>query len=165
LAYWPTGRSSDEEEYRVHQMTQALVGGVDVNSYDRDGRTPLITHICESPPKEEESLIHSIVRLLINHGADVQMVDRNGHPALYYALEKGFSNCVSILIQHGARVNHRGKGGRSLRMIAYENLLLHLGASDEEGRRKLKHCLAIMSALNDGKAILNPTSREEWGTP
>jgi len=40
-----------------------------------------------------------------------------------------------------------------------------LGASDEEGRRKLKHCLAIMSALNDGKAILNPTSREEWGTP
>jgi hypothetical protein len=56
-------------------------------------------------------------------------------------------------------------GGRSLRMIAHENLLLHLGASDEEGRRKLKHCLAIMSALNDGKAILNPTSLEEWGTP
>lgn len=165
LAYWPMGRSSVEEGYRVRQMTQALVGGVDVNSYDRDGRTPLITHICQSPPKEEESEIHAIVRLLINHGADVQMVDRNGHPALYYALEKGFSNCVTILIQHGARVNHRAEGGRSLRMIAHENLLLHLGASDEEDRRKLKHCLAIMSALNDGKAILNPTSLEEWGTP
>jgi hypothetical protein len=63
-------------------------------------RTPLITHICESPPKEEEeeSLIHSIVKLLINHRADVQMVDQNSHPALYYALGKGFSDCVSILI-------------------------------------------------------------------
>jgi hypothetical protein len=165
LAYWPIGHTSAEEDYRVHQMTQTLVSGVDANSYDRDGRTPLITHICQSPPNEEESAIHSITALLINYRADVQMVDRNGHSALYYALQKGFSNCVAILIQHGARVNYRAAGGRSLRMIAQENLLMHLSASDEEGRTKLKHCLAIMSALNDGKAVLNPTPLEEWGIP
>jgi hypothetical protein len=165
LASWPTGRSPAEEGYRIHQMTQALVSGVDVNSYDRDGRTPLITHICQSPPKEEESEIHAIVRLLVNHGADVQMVDRDGHPALYYALRNCFSKSVAVLIQHGARVNHRADGGRSLRTIARENVTLYLNESDVEGRGKLKHWLAIMSALNDGKAILNPTKLEEWGTP
>ncbi|KAL5331183.1 hypothetical protein ACEPPN_000712 [Leptodophora sp. 'Broadleaf-Isolate-01'] len=165
LASWPTGRSSAEEGYRLHQMKQALVSGVDVNTYDRDGRTPLITHICQSPPKEEESAIHAIVMLLVNHRADVQMIDRDGHPALYYALKSGFSKCVAVLIQHGARVNHRADGGHSLRMIARENLLLYLAASNVEDRRKLKHWLAIMSALNDGKAILNPTKLEEWGTP
>jgi ankyrin repeat protein len=165
LAYWPTGHTSDEEGYRVHQITQALVSGVDVNSYDRDGRTPLITHICQSPLNEEESAIHSITALLTDHGANVQMVDRNGHSALYHALQKGFSNCVAILVQHGARVNYRAADGSSLRMIAEKSLLEHLSASDEEGRRKLKHCLLIMSVLNDRKAALNPTPLEERGIP
>jgi ankyrin repeat protein len=163
FAYWPTGHTSAEEEYRVRQMTQTLLSGVDANSYDRDGRTPLITHICRSPPNEEESAIHSITALLTDNGANVQMVDRDGHSALYYALQKGFSKCVAILIQHGARVNHRAADGRSLRKIAEENLLENLSASDEEGRRKLKHWLAIMAALIDGKAVLSPTPLQEHG--
>jgi hypothetical protein len=164
-AYWPPGHTSAEEDYRVQQMTQALVSGVDINSYDRDGRTPLITHICQSPPNEEESAIHSITALLTNYGANVQMVDRNGHSALYYALQKGFSKCVAILIQNGARVNHRAAGGRSLRKIAQQNLDEHASARDEEGCKKLKHCLAIMLALIDGKAVLDPTPLEEQGIP
>lgn len=163
LAFWPVGHSPDIGQFRVNHMKQYISCGVDLNSYDQAGRTPLLAHLHESQPADDESAILSIVKLLVQNGANVHSRDRNGHTAIYHAIVKGFSGCVSFLLQNGACANSRVKDGRSLRKIAQEALQLQLGADDQAGSERLKKCLAILQDLIAYSAVLEPTPLQEWG--
>jgi hypothetical protein len=158
LAYFPEGRHPSDEKSRLNQLQQAITRGVDLNSYDRDGRTPLLAHLQALGIDEDDSEVELIVSLLVENGANIHTRDRDGHTAIYYAVVKGFSNCVSTLLQHGAHVNCVAKDGRSLRRIAQESLQDHFHVSD-----KLQQRLAIFSALAPYKAELEPTILQQWG--
>jgi len=163
LAFWPAGRSPDVGEFRVNHVKQYISCGVDLNSYDQAGRTPLLAHLHESHPEDDESAIRSIVKLLVDNGANIHLRDRDGHTAIYHAVVKGFSGCVSFLLQNGARANSRVKNGRSLRAIAQEALQLQLVADDQAGSDRLKKHLTIMQDLITFSAVLEPTQLQEWG--
>jgi ankyrin repeat-rich membrane spanning protein len=62
---------------------------VDMNAQDVDGFTPL--HLASGGGKLE------VVRLLVEHGADIDVKDKGGWTAYQFALVKGYSEITKLL--------------------------------------------------------------------
>jgi ankyrin repeat protein len=50
-------------------------------------------------------------KLLLDHGADIKLVDELGHSALVWAIDGGEPGVVQLLIAHGADVNQHDQEG------------------------------------------------------
>ncbi|XP_046388804.1 transient receptor potential channel pyrexia-like [Ischnura elegans] len=81
--------------------------GADLNAVDVDKRTPLHCAIVK------ESRSCECVRLLLKRGANVNCADAFGYTPLHLAALHEFSSCVGLLINSGADVMARTKGGVS----------------------------------------------------
>jgi len=131
---------------------------IDVNVRDISGITALM---CASARGYDE-----IVKMLINHGADVNNRDiQQQFSALMCAAENGHEKVVRILLEHGADVNAQGNKGQTALMLAVYyghmrdshmnnnymetiNLLLKFGADVN-----IKYCdgdTALILAVNQG---------------
>ncbi|EAY17848.1 hypothetical protein TVAG_010720 [Trichomonas vaginalis G3] len=102
--------------------------GVNVNSKNNDGSSPLII-------AAKHGYVE-IVKLLLSHGAFINETDNEGKTALYLALRHNSIDIVKLLISHGADVNIKNNIGLSPLMTAiYQNcfeiaeLLLSHGAN------------------------------------
>ncbi|RFU32189.1 hypothetical protein B7463_g4179, partial [Scytalidium lignicola] len=99
-------------------------------SWDR--RTPLHLAAAESNP--------TLVKLLVESGADVDICDRMGWTALHAATDKCCKQTVRILLRNSAKINAKGAHGETaLHIAAYHGhtalvlLLLDYGADIEAG--------------------------------
>lgn len=87
-----------------------LRGGVGVNVKNHDGETPLML-ACENPPKNEDPTLRSvppiIVKMLIDHGADVHATDEQGRNALHLAVESQLPDIriIELLLRSGIDAN------------------------------------------------------------
>jgi len=86
--------------------------GVDVNTKDKDGYTPL--HLANNI---------EFTKLLIARGADVNANNKNGSTPLHMAVftRKGRKEIVEILIANGADVNSKDIYGQTPLSLAIEN--------------------------------------------
>ncbi|XP_068971924.1 transient receptor potential channel pyrexia-like isoform X2 [Bombus flavifrons] len=82
-------------------------GGCDPNIEDNDGRTPLHLALGRS------LLAYDVTELLIMWKANINKTDKYGYTPLHIAALNELSQCVDILIQHGADLSARTKGGTS----------------------------------------------------
>ncbi len=62
---------------------------------------------------------HRIVRFLVEQGADVAAVDRNGKAPLHYAAEHGFIQTVHFLLDHKAPINTQDNDGNTPLHLAH----------------------------------------------
>lgn len=74
-----------------------------------DGRTPLILAAHGNP---------ALVKLLLVHGAKVNVVDKKGDTPFSLAAENGILDSVQMLATAGADLNHANKWGRTPLMLA-----------------------------------------------
>lgn len=51
--------------------------------------------------------------LLMNHGANIHMQDKNGLSPLHIAARGGFANITKLLIDNGSDVNTRDRFGKT----------------------------------------------------
>ncbi|MGV8118157.1 MAG: ankyrin repeat domain-containing protein [Candidatus Xenobiia bacterium LiM19] len=109
--------------------------GIDINTRDAEGRTPLICAISSNSCGLQEKI--KMAELLINCGADVNARDNDGKTALYEACcDNGdyeeYYNMAKMLISHGADVNYRVNGSSSPLHVASDpritDLLIRNGA-------------------------------------
>ncbi|XP_044014111.1 uncharacterized protein LOC122856501 [Aphidius gifuensis] len=94
---------------RTHSLEciEALLrnGKINPNDIDNDGRTALHLALGRS------LLTYDVTELLIDWRADVNIADKYGYTPLHVAALNELSQCVDILIQHGADLSARTKGG------------------------------------------------------
>jgi len=82
-----------------------LVKGVDVNSVNEDRETALHISLQERTSYDNEQDHEGTARLLIEHGADINIKDARGNTPLYYALASGFEDIAEILRKNGAKTD------------------------------------------------------------
>ncbi|EAY00672.1 hypothetical protein TVAG_208640 [Trichomonas vaginalis G3] len=94
----------------VAKIDQLIKDGIDVNSKDAAGKTPLMYASENNNP--------IIVEKLLGHGADVNILDNAGETAIFYAASQGLTGIIKILFDHGAKANLTSKRGHTPYMLA-----------------------------------------------
>ncbi|XP_060072118.1 ankyrin repeat domain-containing protein 65-like [Ylistrum balloti] len=82
-------------------------GQYDVNEPDGSGRTVLFIPVCRGQA--------SLVKLLIEHGADVHVIDNNYNSALHWC---GNTEVLEMLVASGADIKQRNKLGLTPKEMA-----------------------------------------------
>jgi hypothetical protein len=82
-----------------------LKAGIDINTTDNDGKTPLYS--------ASENGHKNIVQLLVDAGADVNKVDKYSYTPLLAASESGHKDTVKLLLQAGVDINKAGVAGNT----------------------------------------------------
>ncbi|XP_073510743.1 arf-GAP with coiled-coil, ANK repeat and PH domain-containing protein 1 [Phyllobates terribilis] len=95
-------------------MADALAHGADVNwvHSEEDGRTPLIRAVLS------DSLV--ACEFLLQNGASVNQVDREGRGALHHATVQGYTGLACLFLKRGADINALDSDGKDVLSIAIE---------------------------------------------
>ncbi|MEO6976586.1 MAG: ankyrin repeat domain-containing protein [Gallionella sp.] len=99
----PKGFVKSAEQGNSKAVVMFLSSGIDINTRDERGWTPLM--ISTFNGKEE------IASLLIRSGADVHAKDTAGYGPLHWAAFNGYGNVIKLLLEKRARVNERSNHG------------------------------------------------------
>lgn len=99
---------------------------IEIDKKNYDGATALIMAIQHGSLK--------VLKLLIEAGADINIVDNNGENALIKAIIKKDYTCATYLIKSGANINYSDKYGRTPLIIAseYNDLIMVETLIDKE---------------------------------
>ena len=87
------------------QLFEKLLKTTPVNEQDSRGKT-LLMHSSQAGRLD-------IANILLNHGADISLGDKNKKTALTYAARHGKAQLVELLLDHGAQINSQNKYGMS----------------------------------------------------
>lgn len=145
--------------------------GADVKACDNMGRNALI-HAFQNSIKET---MEAIVRLLLDHGVDVNVRGEKGKTPLILAVEKRNSNLVKMLLeQEHIEVNETDREGKTALLLAVElrlkeivQLLCEHRASTDCGdlvmmaRRTYDNCLVKLLLNYGAKEGFHPPT-EDW---
>ena len=96
-AFSPRGFTQSAEKGDRKAVLLFLGSGVDINTRDEHGWTPLM--ISTFNGREEVAL------LLIRSGADVNAKDNSGYGPMHWAAFKGYTSVVKLLVEKRASVN------------------------------------------------------------
>ena len=139
------------------ELVQAMFKhGANLTAHDRDGWTPLFYAIHNNQP--------SIVAMLLDDGADMNIKDKKGDPPLIAACDAD-SAVVHLLIEHGADVNARNQGGETplIRLVSFTDpecillLLEHkadINARDSNGNTPLMRAVTVPQTPPDNIRVL-----------
>lgn len=145
-----------ERHQKIHKIMQAIKADPSlINQADQDQWTPLMHVITD----------FKAVQYLLEHGANVNAITKNGHNALSLAIKRQLSagnpKIIQLLIDHGVNVNHVDHKGKTALMLVcqyqmYQNhvkLLVENGAElnkiDDYGKT------ALMYALKGNEVVLD----------
>lgn len=110
-------------------MAQWLIEhGANVNSQNSSGYTALHIAVMEIRPKftktfvdtERRAVQLSLIWLLIQYGANIDLLDRNDRSPLYYAVDGDDEETVHLLLQHGAAVEPPNGNWQKSMLLAVE---------------------------------------------
>ncbi|XP_068693983.1 uncharacterized protein [Montipora foliosa] len=136
----------------TREIEKLLSSGVDIDSRDMDGRTPLML--------AAESGRENTFRLLIERGSNPSLKDRRGQSVLHYAAHGGSNEIIQELLSRGSDIDSRGKDGCTPLMEAVKfgkesavRLLIERG-SDLTSRDNMRQSMLHLAAQNGRNGII-----------
>lgn len=152
-----TGVDVDSLTLAIHQgdfvsAKSMIEQGVDVNDKNKYSRTPLMTAIFGYDDDNDDYtpniISEELVNLLLDKGADVNIVDRYGNHALNY-LYGDHPNILLLLLAKGADINLHGTKGQTVLMRSRASnmckILLEKGANVNAKDNSVKTALMYAS--------------------
>lgn len=107
-----------------------------------------------------------MAKLLLENGAQADLVDTDGQSALMYASSRGHCKIVELLLQWGAKIDLQNNTGESALMCACKHmqydvvsLLLERGASMNLQSKQLDTALSLALLKESSKLIILLESR------
>ncbi|KAF8263087.1 hypothetical protein EI94DRAFT_1741814 [Lactarius quietus] len=91
-----------------------------VNSRNERGHTPLCKTISDHSHYQEHGAV-DVVRLLLEHGADLNACEPNHSTVLYQASSHRWLEVARLLLNYGAKVDEKDEDGKTPFQIASEN--------------------------------------------
>jgi hypothetical protein len=142
---------------RREELRALLKAGVDVNNYDKQGVTPLMSFIIHNRDDEDNVAFHTLLDLLCNAGADVHRRDRQGRSPLHLAVSLGKTIATHFLLRQGANIHARDIDG--LGVIA---LGLKQSKLAKRSRTLYGQIMLCVSLVADSGGVAAPTFLYEW---
>ena len=106
---------------RLKNLFEKIIDKININEPNKTGITPLISAILTYKPANSFNEINDDMTMtLIEKGADINAVDRDGKTPLIYAISYKKYNIAIKLIEKGADMNAKDKNGLSALMHAYK---------------------------------------------
>ncbi len=167
----------------IEELKKYISLGIDVNSYDIYGRTPLEAMITQHRYYESELTTSEKVCLLVDSGgASVHFRNRLGQTPLYSAAIRGLDRTVEALLARNANVNIRAADGKSLRaavkdagldafteyFISGDYLMSEESVASERPPYHEAQCSRIEACLEllcKAGAVLEPSPEQAFGYP
>ncbi|KAI1781269.1 ankyrin [Hypoxylon cercidicola] len=163
-------KEEDEESKPVpsrHNQRLELLQGliyakVDVNHYDSQGQTPLMSFIKYRPEESraDKEEMEKIIRTLYEAGAGLEKRNRQGETALHVAARSGKKVALKELLQLGANPYVRDACGLSV-LAAIDELWINTEA-DGALTARLEACRGVFTSVVKADAQ-EPTVLQEWG--
>ncbi|KAI3327705.1 hypothetical protein HD806DRAFT_519718 [Xylariaceae sp. AK1471] len=152
------------ESQRLELIHGLIVANVDVNQYDKQGNTPLMSFIINSSDatrweKEESEIV--IKALIQEASANIELRNRNGETALHLAARYGKTIPLKVLLELGANPHTRNVQGLSILQVL--DSLYVTTERDDKNNARLEACRAILTRSPD-YAMQSPTIIHEWAT-
>lgn len=161
----------------MHKMCKMLIdAGADVNTQDRNGRTPLMNLTLRNKSFMKEHEIKSVKEteyMLINHPSfNVNVKDNGGGDLLFYMLAEGeYSNNVRKLIDLGAKIDvwqdiFLGKNVKT----SSAHLLMNIASRksrefEAKSKAEEKAAKAAQNSNPQSNAKNNINANSAWGNP
>lgn len=154
-------------ERRAEQATRVIEQGVSLNSYDKQGQTPLLAMITKLSIHDDDVARSKLVKLLLKAGANVNCRGRQDETPLHEAVERGFISTTGTLLKYGARPNACKAGGQSVVFFAIASAhRLKASLKREEPSHQTRNLhLRILTCIEKVMAhggVEFPTLEEQW---
>lgn len=131
------------KHYDAEALDSLLIpkGSVDPNSEMNAGESFLIYSASRGYLEDNADKVAPIVQVLLEHGADTSVTDKNHYTPLILAIHMDRPKTVDLLIAHGANVNYRwcrmtknGKGAQIIDPydVARQQIGLEISLADVE---------------------------------
>jgi ankyrin repeat protein len=138
------------------EMVQALLDyKADVNARDDDNWIPMLSvslGCYSAAPHNIPQLWPDVARLLLEHGADLNVQTDRGSTPLHIAARDMGTEFVRVLLEHGANVGAKDNKGRTP---------LHEVRTDEIARMLLEHDADVGVEDNEGRTPLHDVRTDE----
>ena len=147
---------------RYDVVEKLLIHGVDANHFDTFGETPLMAHIQGSEDP-------TVVKLLIDNGANIDSRNRLGEAALHLSIKLGKLPITKALLSYGIHrqgrlpgrwVNVHARNRRGEGVLAVGEIAQRQTWANQGLYAKIAACKALAI---DGGAIADPDLFQEWG--
>ena len=135
--------SPQAQDMLNRRLAVAVNGGRldEVRQLLKDGANPNFRQAWDEPLISFAAAFDTIamVKLLIDHGADVRACDKDGMTPLENALESAQFDSAELLIKHGADINQQMVKGQTIPPFAAAIIADRIHSSDERTEFVLKH--------------------------
>ncbi|PVH75127.1 ankyrin [Cadophora sp. DSE1049] len=145
---------------RQRYLDQLLESGVNPNSYDCEGSTPLMSFIVRLRDEESDDQTTQLLGILLKGGASINSRNRQGESALHIAVRLGRRSVTEYLLSQGANVHARTNEG--LGVLAHGLRYSERASDDAILYAQISLCMCLVGRAG---AVAAPTLLDEWASP
>ncbi|KUJ13222.1 ankyrin [Mollisia scopiformis] len=143
--------------FRYELASTMISFGVDINHYDKNGNSVLMSFVTHLPDGEDDKTLANLFRHLIQSGANLELRNRSGETALHVAVRLGRKVATRVLLECGANMHARTSMGKGVLVLG--EMFYFRAREDPRLYASIMACMALCIQYG---AVATPSLVMEW---